>query len=239
MPQPDSLQQALAKAKTPKGRERTKALLSAAIDVFLERGYERASLSEIIARSGGSKSAVYALYGSKEKLFIAALGMMLEDVYEAYMREYEAGRPWHQELRVFARVFLTSMMSERTIGCTRLVYAQSAALPEAGSWYYREALAGCYRAFAKVLENSLPLPMSELESISLHFVESLKARYFTRSLCMPQLAVTMDEIEEEALTCARDAEVLIRVRLAREDQERRRMKRGKKPRRAERTSSPG
>lgn len=217
MPQPDScLEQALAKAKTAKGRERTKALLSAAIDVFLERGYERATLSEIIARSGGSKSAVYALYGSKEKLFIAALAMMLEDVYEAYMREYREGRPWSEELRVFARVFLASMMSERTIGCTRLVYAQSAALPEVGRWYYREALEGCYRAFAKVLENTLPLPMDELESVSLHFVESLKARYFTRSLCLPREAVTREDIEAEALSCAKDAEVLIRARLVRD-----------------------
>jgi TetR/AcrR family transcriptional repressor NalC len=213
MPQPVTLQDALARAKTAKGRERTKALLSSAIDVFLERGYERATLDEIIARSGGSKSAVYELCGSKQGLFIAALSMMLENVYEAYMAEYREGRSWQQELRVFGEVFLTSMMKPRTIGCTRLVYAQSAALPDVGRWYYREAMQGCYHSFAKVLENSLPLPMDELEDISLHFVESLKARYFMRSLCLPEDVPGNEELRREALACARSAQILIEERL--------------------------
>ena len=213
MPQPVTLQDALARAKTAKGRERTKALLSAAVDVFLARGYERASLDEIIARSGGSKSAVYALCGSKQGLFLAALSMMLEDVYEAYMAEDREGRSWQEELRVFAEVFLSSMMKPRTIGCTRLVYAESVELPEVGRWYYREAMQRCYHSFAKVLENSLPLPMDELEDISLHFVESLKARYFMRSLCLPEDVPEKEELRREALACARSAEILIEERL--------------------------
>ncbi|MBQ9240039.1 MAG: TetR/AcrR family transcriptional regulator [Duodenibacillus sp.] len=213
MPQTVTLQDALARAKTARGRERTKALLSAAVDVFLERGYERASLDEIIARSGGSKSAVYALCGSKQGLFIAALSMMLEDVYEAYMAQYREGRSWREELAVFAEVFLSSMMKPRTIGCTRLVYAESAALPEVGRWYYQEAMQRCYHSFAKVLENSLPLPMEELEDISLHFVESLKARFFMKSLCLPGETPSTDELRREALACARSAQVLIEERL--------------------------
>ena len=62
--------------KTPRGRNRAVELLRCAIDVFIEYGYEGASLSRIIERSGGSRTVIYQVYGNKEGLFLAALGMI-------------------------------------------------------------------------------------------------------------------------------------------------------------------
>ncbi len=56
-------------AKTQRGRDRQKTLLDTAINVFLEHGYERASLEKIILSAGGSRSTIYSLYGSKRGLF--------------------------------------------------------------------------------------------------------------------------------------------------------------------------
>jgi AcrR family transcriptional regulator len=46
-------------------------ILATAASVFLEQGYERASMSEIAARNGGSKATLYGYFRSKQELFLA------------------------------------------------------------------------------------------------------------------------------------------------------------------------
>ena len=50
---------------------RREAILEVASEVFLELGFERASIAEIVRRIGGSKSTIYGYYPSKEALFQA------------------------------------------------------------------------------------------------------------------------------------------------------------------------
>lgn len=47
------------------------AILEAAAEVFLEAGFEGASMSQIAARAGGSKRTLYGYFPSKEELFVA------------------------------------------------------------------------------------------------------------------------------------------------------------------------
>ena len=49
------------------------AILKAAADVFREVGFERASMSEIRGRVGGSKATLYNYFPSKEKLFFEVM----------------------------------------------------------------------------------------------------------------------------------------------------------------------
>jgi len=52
---------------------RRQAIVDAAIEVFREVGYERASMATISARVGGSKATLYSYFKSKEELFAAAM----------------------------------------------------------------------------------------------------------------------------------------------------------------------
>ena len=58
------------KTKTESKRQ---AILKAAAEVFREVGFERASMSEIRARIGGSKATLYNYFPSKEKLFFEVM----------------------------------------------------------------------------------------------------------------------------------------------------------------------
>src|SRR5690606_31086104 len=46
-----------------RGELRTERFIDAATDAFLEKGYRRASLSEIVGRAGGSLSTLYRVFG--------------------------------------------------------------------------------------------------------------------------------------------------------------------------------
>lgn len=62
---------------------RRKAILQAATRLFLEMGYERATMAELTQRLGGSKATLYGYFASKEELFAA----VVEEISEAYLAE--------------------------------------------------------------------------------------------------------------------------------------------------------
>lgn len=66
-----------AERQTAGGRPRAfdeDQALDAAIDVFWRLGYEGASLSELTQAMGINKPSLYLVFGSKEQLFVRALG---------------------------------------------------------------------------------------------------------------------------------------------------------------------
>jgi AcrR family transcriptional regulator len=52
---------------------RRNAILEAALALFKEQGYERASMNELAKRLGGSKATLYGYFPSKEELFTAVV----------------------------------------------------------------------------------------------------------------------------------------------------------------------
>lgn len=59
--------------------ERRGAIIDAAMALFHEVGYERASMAAISARVGGSKQTLYSYFKSKEELFSAAMVAAMEE----------------------------------------------------------------------------------------------------------------------------------------------------------------
>ena len=177
--------------KTKRGEDRQKKLLNTAIKVFLEHGYEGASLEKIILDAGGSRSTIYSLYGSKKGLFLACLKSLVEEVYFAYAEHYDESRPWEEELIVFGRVFLTSILDDR-----------AAKDPDIGNWYYTEGAELSYLCFAKVLENKLPLSLEELKPLAQHYIEMLKADLYMKRLCGASVSLNDQIISDEVRLCA-------------------------------------
>jgi AcrR family transcriptional regulator len=74
---------ARAGARSPEGRERRRqAVLDVADRMFSERGYHEVSLDEVAAGAAISKPGLYAYFGSKEGLYVAALRRAAEGLAE-------------------------------------------------------------------------------------------------------------------------------------------------------------
>src|SRR5687768_9552816 len=67
----------------PRRERRRGAMLDAARALFLEQGYDAVSLSDVVARSGGSLSTLYGLFGNKRGLLKA----MMQTQFERDMQE--------------------------------------------------------------------------------------------------------------------------------------------------------
>ena len=109
---------------TPKGLERQKRILDAARAVFLEQGYDNASINEIMCRAGGSLSTLYRLFGSKLGLFEAMMEQTSNEVFaafEAFECSVKRQETPEKVLKRYARQLLDRVLTPEAIGVYRLI----------------------------------------------------------------------------------------------------------------------
>ena len=81
--------------QTPRRMRRAAEIINAARDTFLEKGFERASVSEIAAKVGVVEGLLYSYFPTKRDL----LNEVLRGMYEPLIREMEDGFRRMQGLR--------------------------------------------------------------------------------------------------------------------------------------------
>ncbi len=119
-----------------RGDELRDHILSVAKSVFLELGFERASMDEVASRARTSKRSVYAHFESKDRLFLAVIdfarALFLERllVPEAY-----SGKPTEALVQFCAR-YLEVMLYEPSVQMLRVTLAETTRFPEAGAQHY-------------------------------------------------------------------------------------------------------
>jgi AcrR family transcriptional regulator len=111
------------KTKTEAKRQ---AIINAAAEVFREVGFERASMSDIRERIGGSKATLYNYFPSKEKLFFEVMHHAKELELEAITGELNADADdLRRELLHFGEKFMAVLYSADAIAVRRLAIAES------------------------------------------------------------------------------------------------------------------
>ena len=109
-----------------KTEAKRRAILQAAAEVFGEVGFERASMSEIRARVGGSKATLYNYFPSKEKLFFEVMYQATESELVKITASLDSeAEDVRQELLRFGQKLLTALYSPEAIALRRVVIAES------------------------------------------------------------------------------------------------------------------
>ncbi|MBZ8143515.1 transcriptional regulator [Rubrivivax gelatinosus] len=132
------------KVRTPARRE---AILEAARKVFLEIGYERASMSEIARRVGGSKATLYSYFPCKATLFVAAAHAEGRRVLEASTRELEhsAAEDLHAALLSLGTDLVGFLSSAKTVAAHRMILAEAGRSDIGHAFYEQGPLIGITR----------------------------------------------------------------------------------------------
>lgn len=113
-----------------RGLKRRDLFLDAAMEVFIERGYEAASLQEIVNRAGGSLATLYRLFGNKEGLFHAVIERKAESVLGGITVPEQTDMPPDQLLFMLGSRLLDLILSKEAIGVHRLIIAEGAKNPQ-------------------------------------------------------------------------------------------------------------
>lgn len=108
----------------PKTRDKSRkrsAILEGAIDVFIEYGYELASMDKIAETADVSKRTVYNHFGSKEQLFQAVLDDFLSQRQQLKSQPYDPAKPLGEQLLAFAQAEIFLIGTPRTVGISRFL----------------------------------------------------------------------------------------------------------------------
>jgi len=126
----------IANAPTRRGAQRRKAVLDAALDLFLQDGFAATSLDRVIEKAGGSRRTIYQTFGGKEGLLRAAVSEACGDLFESLASpEQLLQESPEQALRLVGGQFLEMLISPRRMALLRLVIAESTHSPELGKTF--------------------------------------------------------------------------------------------------------
>jgi AcrR family transcriptional regulator len=113
-----------------RGVARRQAFLQAAREVFLEQGYEAASVNDVVRRAGGSLATLYAQFGNKEGLFFAVLQDQHERFTRAMTPECVDHLPLEEGLQAIGERFVRGLLTRDNISFYRIMIGEARKFPE-------------------------------------------------------------------------------------------------------------
>lgn len=150
-----------ARGSSPRKTARTRgAIMRAALDTFLQHGFQASSMSDIAARAGIAKGTCYRYFTSKEVLFEA----VLTEAVVAPIAELKARDPGqHETVKAFMTEVLLPFMrafqdTERSM-VARLIMAEGERFPAVAASYARHV----YRPFNDMVRDCARLALDKGE----------------------------------------------------------------------------
>ena len=130
-------------------------ILDGAKQCFLAKGFDGASMNDIVKAAGVSKGTVYAYFPSKEKLFEALIFRDRRNQAEQIVVINDESLPIGQVLRQLAMRLGHLYNSAETIAYLRLVIAASDKFPDIGRAFYEAGPAYATSKIAAYLQSKM------------------------------------------------------------------------------------
>ncbi len=177
---------------------RRDAFLAAARDVFQEKGYAEATLDDVIARSGGSRQTLYALFGGKQGLFEAIVTDACETIFRGLTPEQLAPLAPDAVLREVGIRYVAIVTGQECLNLHRLIVAEAPRMPELVRQYWKLG-PGRSRAFlAEFFDRQIArgaLQMRDSWAGADHFLDMLSGTVRLQCLIGLREPPTQGEIE--------------------------------------------
>jgi TetR/AcrR family transcriptional repressor of mexJK operon len=142
--------------------QKRRAILDAATEVFLQKGYLAANMDEIAALAAVSKQTVYKNFPSKETLFVQIVSSVTNrasDRVHSEMPDLAGGEDVAEYLRRYAYRQLTVVLTPRVMQLRRLVIGEVSRFPKLARALFeggpRSAMAAMAVLFERLADRGL------------------------------------------------------------------------------------
>ena len=180
--------------KIKRGDDLRDNILWAAREVFLEEGFERASMDVIAKRAGTTKRTLYAHFANKEALFLAVFEF-LQGFFLGRLRTPDAySQDPAQALTLFCGRFLETLLYEGAIRMCRVCAAEGARFPEESALYGYKIFTEIETRLATYLRKSFRLsPQASAEAAQRLLGQVLHPRFPRALFGVDPLIKSFDE----------------------------------------------
>ncbi|MBK1842681.1 TetR/AcrR family transcriptional regulator [Azospirillum sp. YIM B02556] len=121
----------------PRGESRRCEILDAALQVFLESGYNGATIDLVVAKANASKATIYNHFGGKDGLFSTIVKERTEHILSCIFVQDISDMDVPTALSQIARQLLTATMTPDALGIYRLILSEGVRFPELAQTFYR------------------------------------------------------------------------------------------------------
>ena len=131
--------------------------LEKALEVFIDKGFEGASIEAITEAAGIAKRTVYARFGDKQTLFKAAIDKAIDDwiLPVERLRSVETN-DLEQSLLAIGQLLVDNILTVAGLNLIRLTNAESGRMPEIGQHNVRYGQEPTMAYLADLLRRHLP-----------------------------------------------------------------------------------
>ena len=137
-----------AKATSPKPpsnraertAERREAIIEAALDEFISRGFTATRIDDVARRAGVAKGTIYLHFKDKESMFEELIRTALVPLIGRLHAPPPIGGSVRDAVEAFARTFIQEVASTRRGDIVRLIVAEGPRFPSIADFYYREVV---------------------------------------------------------------------------------------------------
>src|SRR5919199_6025659 len=132
------------------------AILAAALDVFVEKGFTDARLDDVAARAGVAKGTIYLYFASKEALFEALIHSGIAVPIETIEAKVLAlDLPAEATLRMLFGFLRQEVLGTRRKEIVGLILSEAGRFPEIAAVYHREVVSRGMRLMRRIAEQAM------------------------------------------------------------------------------------
>ena len=165
-----------------RGEQLREHILWVAKDVFLDTGFERASMDLIAARAETSKRTLYAHFENKENLYLAVVDLVRSLFVPKLKTPADYPGTVAEKLTTFCGRYLEMLLYDRTVLMCRLSMAEAVRFPEGAAQYFEVIFTTPRDLLSAYLKTTFKLsPKASVEAADELIARTLHPR-FTRAL---------------------------------------------------------
>ena len=135
---------------------RPEEIISAALEVFTDRGFAATKLEDVAKRAGVTKGTIYLYFDSKEALFKALIRETIVPVIaqgEALAQSFTGSA--RELLEQLVREYWRLVGETSLVGIPKLMIAEAGNFPALARFYYEEVVTRGHRLMAGVIQRGI------------------------------------------------------------------------------------
>lgn len=185
-----------------KGQKRYENIMEAGLELFLKNGYENTSLSQIVAKSGGSLASVYKFFENKEKLF----ALIVQREFENFRQEIELAikkvnhKDLSEFLNSFGLIYLEIFCKPENIKFVRIIISETHKNKELGKILKNLISNTCIKTLTDFFKKPQIAPLFKQDidpqELAFNFCALIREPFFLHNLILGEEQKLMNEYEK-------------------------------------------
>jgi AcrR family transcriptional regulator len=126
--------------RAERAAERRAAIVEAALDEFIARGFAATRLDDVARRAGVAKGTIYLHFKDKESMFEELISTAIVPLIGRLVPPPSMNGSVREALEGFAKAFIQEVATTRRGDIVRLIVAEGPRFPAIADFYYREVI---------------------------------------------------------------------------------------------------